>query len=120
MIRFLADENFPGNSVRLLQERGVDLTQLSAAQQGSPDEVVIDLAAAQQRTILTFDRDFGDLIYRARYPPPSAGIVYFRAKVFSPTEPAIWLLRLLESEPTFAGYFTTLTPELTRQRPFPR
>lgn len=118
-MRFLADENFPGNSVRLLQQQGLDVTQLTAAEQGSPDEVVIDLATAQHRTILTFDRDFGDLIYHANYPPPPAGVIYFRAKTFAATEPAHWLLRLLENSMTFAGLFTTLTPDLTRQRALP-
>ncbi len=118
-MRFLADENFPGNSVRLLQQRGLDLTQLMPVEQGSPDTVVIDLATAQQRTILTFDRDFGDLIYHAHYPAPPAGVIYFRAKTFAPTDPANWLLRLLEVNLTFIGLFTTVTPDMTRQRPLP-
>lgn len=87
-MRFLADENFPGNSVRLLQQRGVDVAQLPESEQGSPDEWVLQTARMQSRTILTFDSDFGDLVYHRGLLPPAAGIVFFRAKVFTPTEPA--------------------------------
>lgn len=119
-MRFLADENFSGNSVRLLQQHGHDVLQVPLPDQGSPDEWVMQSAAAQARTILTFDRDFGDLVYHFGYPPPAAGIVFFRAKTFAPTDPARWLLRLIELPMTFHGFFTTVTPELTRQRELPK
>ena len=119
-MRFLADANFPGNSGRLLQQRGVDVVQLPVSEQGSPDEWVLQTAATQVRTILTFDRDFGDLVYHQGEVPPPAGIVFFRAKTFTPTEPALWLLRLLELQTRFEGFFTTVTAELTRQRELPR
>lgn len=119
-MRFLADENFPGNSVRLLQLKGLDVTQIGERDQGSPDEWVLRTAATQERTILTFDKDFGDLVYHHGYLPPAAGIVFFRAKVFTPVEPAEWLLRLLELPMQFAGFFTIVMPELTRQRKLPK
>ena len=119
-MRFLADENFPGNSVRLLQQRGLDVLQIAADKQGSPDEWVLRTAIAQERTILTFDRDFGDLVYHHGQTPPAAGIVFFRAKSFVPTEPALWLLRLLELPLQLRGFFTIVTPELTRQRELPQ
>lgn len=119
-MRFLADENFPGNSVRLLQTHGLAVLQVAEHEQGSPDEWILRTAIAQERIILTFDRDFGDLVYHHGYPPPTAGIVFFRAKKFTPTEPAIWLLRLIVLPLQFRGYFTTVTPELTRQRELPK
>ncbi len=119
-MRFLADENFPGNSVRLLQQRGVDVVQLPESEQGSPDEWVLQTASTQARTILTFDNDFGELVYYRGQLPPAAGIIFFRAKTFAPTEPALWLLRLIELQMRFEGFFTTITPELVRQRELPR
>jgi len=44
--------------------------------------------------ILTFDRDYGELIYRHRLPVPP-GVVYFRYDPLSPEEPAEHLLTLL-------------------------
>lgn len=79
-MRFLADESFPGNSLRLLQQRGVDVVWLPVSEQGSPDEWVLQTAATQARTILTFDHDFGDLVYQQGELLPAAGIVFFRAK----------------------------------------
>lgn len=119
-MRFLADENFPGNSVRLLQERGLDVMQIAVSEQGNPDEWVLRKAVAEERIILTFDRDFGDLVYHHGQPAPAAGIAFFRAKTFTPTEPAEWLLRLLAQQMKLAGFFTTITPELTRQRELPK
>lgn len=51
-------------------------------------------AEHESRIILTFDRDYGEPIFRQRLGRPS-GIVYFRYAPDSPYEPGEHLLRLL-------------------------
>ena len=97
----------------------MDVVQLPESEQGSPDEWVLQTAVAQARTILTFDNDFGELVYYRGQLAPAAGIVFFRAKKFALTEPAIWLLRLIELPLQLRGFFTTVTPDLTRRRALP-
>ncbi|MBD2006691.1 MULTISPECIES: DUF5615 family PIN-like protein [Cyanophyceae] len=55
-MRFLANENFPGNSIRRLREAGYDVASGSADSQGLEDAEVLNLAVSEERIVLTFDR----------------------------------------------------------------
>ncbi len=46
---------------------------LKTRQELNPE--VLARAVDEQRIILTFDRDYGELIYRFRLPPPK-GVIY--------------------------------------------
>ncbi|MEO0733836.1 MAG: DUF5615 family PIN-like protein, partial [Bacteroidota bacterium] len=72
----LADENFPFPSYRFLKEEGYDIKHIILEDPSIADESVIRLAIAEQRLILTFDSDFGQLIFQAQEKPP--GVIYFR------------------------------------------
>jgi predicted nuclease of predicted toxin-antitoxin system len=118
-VRFLANENFPLRSVRLLRSAGLDVAAIAEDSPGATDAAVIDRAATEQRVILTFDRDYGELIYRLRAPTP-AGIVYLRFRPRNPEEPAMCLQRLLNEEALLlVGKFTVLDRRQARQRPLP-
>lgn len=117
MIQFLADENVPRASVESLRLSGIDIVPVF--QQGAADVAVLEQARAEDRLLVTFDRDFGELIYRNGEPSPR-GIVFLRFVPVSPEEPAAVLLTLLE-HPTIGveGLFTIVTREQVRQRPLP-
>jgi predicted nuclease of predicted toxin-antitoxin system len=81
--------------------------------------VVLARAVQEDRIILTFDRDYGELIYKRRLPPP-LGVVYFRIIPATPDEPAERLLQLLATLGfSLEGKFTILEPGQARQRPLP-
>ena len=63
-MRFLADENFPLPSVELLSGNGHDVVAVARQSPGASDEEILGRAAREGRILLTFDRDFGSLIYR--------------------------------------------------------
>jgi len=44
---------------------------------GSPDEVIIQKARSDNLVILTFDKDYGELIFHSRVPNP-LGVIFFR------------------------------------------
>ena len=90
---FIVDENFPLPSVWLLRQAGYDVVAVITDAPGSTDEDILAWAAREQWIVLTFDRDFGELIFRRRMPAPG-GIVYFRFEPATPEEPAEHLLRL--------------------------
>lgn len=60
-MRFLADENFPGNAVTALQARGHDIVWIRTAAPGGKDEEILAWAVREERVLLTFDKDFGEL-----------------------------------------------------------
>ena len=73
-------------------------------------------AAEENRTIITFDRDYGELIYKYGFRPP-AGVIYLRMQNYQPEEPAELLLKLLNNPSfEFAGLFTVADEKSIRQR----
>lgn len=58
-MKFLADENFPKPLVRKIQSLGFSVrTVQQKSLQGSSDKLVAQIAYAEGRIILTFDRNF--------------------------------------------------------------
>ncbi|MBE9093543.1 DUF5615 family PIN-like protein [Tychonema sp. LEGE 07203] len=60
-MRFLVNENFPLQSVRLLRQADLEVASVEDSP-GIEDSEVLARAADEQRVILTFDRDYGELI----------------------------------------------------------
>jgi predicted nuclease of predicted toxin-antitoxin system len=60
-MRFLANENFPGAAVTALQAAGHEVVWVRTAAPGASDPDVLAWAAREQRVLLTFDKDFGEL-----------------------------------------------------------
>jgi predicted nuclease of predicted toxin-antitoxin system len=119
MMWFLANENFPLPSVRLLRQAGYDVASVTEDSPGIEDSEVLTRAANEQRVVITFDRDYGELIYRLRLPSPT-GVLYLRFRPHTPEEPAILLLNLLQTKGLqFGGQFTVIERDQIRQRPLP-
>ena len=53
-MRFLANENFPLPSVRLLRQAGYDVASITEDSPGMKDSEVLTRATDEQRVILTF------------------------------------------------------------------
>jgi predicted nuclease of predicted toxin-antitoxin system len=118
-MRLLANENFPLASVRSLRAAGHDVAAILEEAPGATDAAVLARAAREARMILTFDRDYGELIYRRRLPNPS-GIIYLRFDPLTPQEPGEHVLALLTTEGlTLEGKFTVAERARLRQRPLP-
>src|SRR5664280_2573276 len=70
-MRFLANENIPAVAVAALQAAGHDVVWVAVASPDSDDRQVLSQAAVEQRLILTFDKDFGELAFRSGLPAGS-------------------------------------------------
>jgi predicted nuclease of predicted toxin-antitoxin system len=118
-MRFLANENIPMPSVRHLRQAGHDVAAIVEDSPGISDRDILARAASEQRYILTFDRDYGELIYRRGLPPPP-GVIYFRFNPLTPTELAEHHI-LLIGQPSIAlhGQFNVVERKALRQRPLP-
>jgi predicted nuclease of predicted toxin-antitoxin system len=118
-MQFLANENFPLPSVKRLREVGYDVFAVVEELSGATDTQVLMRAAKEAWVILTFDKDYGELIFRARLPNP-APVVFFRFTPLNPEEPAELLLHLLEDlHLSLDGRFTVVQRNQVRQRPLP-
>jgi predicted nuclease of predicted toxin-antitoxin system len=118
-MRFLANENFPLASIRLLREAGHDVLAVIQDSPGAKDPAVLAQADQEDRILLTFDRDYGELVYLRDFPVPP-GIVYLRFIPESASEPAAILTGLLELPGlSLSGSFTVLERTRVRQRPLP-
>lgn len=118
-MQFLANENFPLKSVFLLREYGYQVASVTEDSPGIKDQEVLQRAVQERRIMLTFDRDYGELIYRKRLPAPP-GVVYFRFEPVSPEEPARRLLMFLTTgQFRWQGKFTIIERGRVRQKPLP-
>jgi predicted nuclease of predicted toxin-antitoxin system len=119
VIKLLADENVPLPTVWRLREDGFDVSSMSELNPGVDDLEVLRTARQEQRILITFDRDFGELIFRDLAPVPP-GVVYLRVLASYPEEPAGILADLLSNgEIDVAGRFTVVTRDHVRQRDLP-
>ena len=75
-MKFLADENFPLPSVRILSTARHGIVAVVLESPGVADETVLERAVREARVLLTFDRDYGSLLYQRGLPAPG-GIVYW-------------------------------------------
>ena len=63
-MRLLANENFPRIAVEALRARGHDVAWVRTDIPGASDQDVIHRAVAENRVLVTFDKDFGELAFR--------------------------------------------------------
>ena len=100
-------------------DSGFETASVSESAPGISDVDVLDWAVRENRWLVTFDRDYGELIYRLRLRSPE-GVIYLRLRPHKPEEPALLLLNLLQIEGLqFKERFTVVERGQIRQRPLP-
>ncbi len=118
MWRLLANENFPRTSVLVLRESGCDVLYVAESMASVRDEAVLECSRTEQRILLTFDRDYGDLLFRRRLASPPA-VILLRVPMRDPARPAALVLELLMQPPGVTGQFVTVGERSLCRRPLP-
>lgn len=67
-MRFFADECCDADTVRALRDDDHDVLYVTETMPGALDSQILDRAYAENRILITEDKDFGELIYRLRRP----------------------------------------------------
>lgn len=116
--RLLANENFPLPSVDLLRADGYDVVAIAESSKSLRDSEILSLAVAENRWVLTFDRDYGSLIFVKGLPAPPA-LLYLRLPSYRPEGPGQLLIELLKSPALLAGQFVVIESDGLRKRPMP-
>jgi len=80
---FLANENFPKSSIELIRKAGYTIISIKEDTPGISDLSVFTKAKELKAIILTFDKDYGEIIYRNEIAEP-ASVVFFRNKGYDP------------------------------------
>ncbi|MBI3950199.1 MAG: DUF5615 family PIN-like protein [Acidobacteria bacterium] len=117
-MRFLANENFPYDAVLALRQNGHDVAWMRTEAPGSRDEDVLARAKAEDRILITFDKDFGELTFRSKLPT-SCGIILFRISAPSSSYVARVAVAAVESRADWAGHFAVVEEHRIRMRPLP-
>lgn len=117
-MRILAKENSPADAIAALRKHGHDVVWIRTDAPGSSDWQVLTRAGAESRVLITFDKDFGELAFRAKLPA-SSGIILFRISMASSAHVARVAVAALESRTDWAGHFAVVEDTRIRMIPLP-
>ncbi len=118
MARMPADENVPKAVVLALRTDGHDVTWMRDVGPGSPDDHVLALALSENRIVLTFDKDFGELAFRlVRQETP--GVILLRPRLRSPDYLVRFARAVLTQGYTWEGHFAVVEEGRLRLIPLP-
>jgi len=115
-MQFLANENLPYPSIKILRDKGYKVISIYEEFRGIDDQSVLQKAVEENLAILTFDSDYGKLLFHYKLTPPPA-VIYFRHKGYKPDDAAKMLLEGIENQRIeVEGFFTVIEKEGIRQR----
>ena len=117
-IKLLDNENFPVPAIRKLRTAGVDVVAVIETMPSVSDREVMAYARQEQRWIVTFDRDYGDLVFREGLLPPPA-ILFSRQEPYPPEPPADIVLAMLSEPQQLEGCMVVISRQNIRRRRFP-
>ena len=115
-MRFLADENFPRDAIEALRSAGFDLAWASEDQARAPDQEVLGRCMREGRTLLTLDKDFGQLVFQHGLSA-GCGVVLFRVNAESEEEFCRIALAALGSGQEWTGHFAVVSRDRIRMTP---
>ena len=116
---FLANENFPLDAVEALRQQGYDVAWIRVDAPGISDPQVLARVQTERRILLTFDKDFGELAFKAKLPA-SAGVVLFRISAPTSKHVANVVVATLSSRTDWSGHFSVVDDRRIRMNPLPK
>jgi predicted nuclease of predicted toxin-antitoxin system len=117
-VRLISDENVPWPLVRALRADGHDVFAVMEDMRSQPDTAVLKAAVDQHRVLLTFDRDFGEMIFARRLPAPP-GVIFVRQVPRSLGETIEAVRSIVNADaPQIDGFFVAIDRK-TRYHPLP-
>jgi predicted nuclease of predicted toxin-antitoxin system len=117
-MKFLANENIPRSAVKALRDAGNDVVWVREDASGMLDPDVLAWAEREQRLLLTFDKDFGQIAFNARLPA-TCGIVLFRLSMPLPSTVGAAIAALVMSRNDWAGRYSVVQNDRIRMRDLP-
>lgn len=90
-MRLLADENIERPIVHWLREQGHDVLWVPESLASATDSQIVEVARVESRVIVTYDLDFGEMLFRERIA--CDGVILLRCKKLLRQERIAWFQR---------------------------
>ena len=117
-MKLLANENFPYKSIYYLRSKGYDVCSIGIDNPSIKDSEIMLIAINEERTILTFDRDYGELIFKLNFKPEQ-GVIYLRLDEYEPHEPGLIIEEIIHNQDLeFTRALTVVDKNGIRQRKY--
>lgn len=114
-MKILADENIEREFIEALREADFDVLSVRESYIGFSDNEILQVAIEKQAVILTYDTDFGELVFR--FGLQSHGVILLRVHGVSFTEKTQITIRAIrEHEAEMEDAFTVISENSVRIR----
>jgi predicted nuclease of predicted toxin-antitoxin system len=114
-MKILADENIESEFIDALREADFDVLSVRESYIGSADDEILQIAVEQKAVILTYDTDFGELVFR--FSLKSYGVILLRLSGLSLAEKIDkTILAIREHEAELENAFTVISENSVRIR----
>jgi predicted nuclease of predicted toxin-antitoxin system len=117
-MRIMANENITASVIGRLRAAGHDVLSVKETMRGAADPDVLSRAHAEQRLLITHDKDFGELAFRSDWPA-DCGVVLFRLSGNDPDVDNRRIIEILTSRTDWEGHFSVVDDLRIRMRPLP-
>jgi predicted nuclease of predicted toxin-antitoxin system len=117
-MRICANENIPSDCIVRLREQGHDVLWIRESTPGIADKAVLARAFEEKRLLVTFDKDFGALVFELGMKA-SHGIILFRISQTSAAAVAEHVATLLATRDDWSGKFSVIDDTTIRMRQLP-
>jgi len=115
-MKLLIDENVDVRVVRALRETEHEVEWIAETRASDQDEAILGRPDIADCVLITFDRDFGELIFRKDHPRPAA-LIYSRLPRLNPEAVAARILAVLHDD-DYLQNLIVLSPSGDRRKPF--
>jgi predicted nuclease of predicted toxin-antitoxin system len=75
----LTNENFPFPALRKLRAAGVDVVSVTEIMPAASDDQVMEYARKERRWIVTFDRDYGEFVFKKGWHRHRPSFIYAKS-----------------------------------------
>lgn len=112
---FLADESCDFSIVRALRKAGCSVKAIAEISPSLPDNLVLELAATENRMLITEDKDFGEWVFAHRHVMTGVLLIRYPSNVRSSmVDDVLHLIK--ENADDIDCSFTTIEPGRARIR----
>ena len=115
-MKFLLDVNVGSRIARALVEAGHDVVRMALTNATAEDSEILEMAVHGGRILITYDRDFSELVF-AQGAKPLPAIIYLRYRSRD-VDTVIERLMPLLNFPFLEDHLTVIDPVRVRRAPF--
>ncbi|MEX0683144.1 MAG: DUF5615 family PIN-like protein [Dehalococcoidia bacterium] len=115
-MRILANENIARETIEALRSLGHEVASTSEDASGATDIEVLARARHEDRIVLTFDQDFGELAFKIGLPL-SAGVILLRLRASNAEVLTQIVVSAISGRDDWIGHFSVIESGRVRMTP---